>query len=261
MQIKNKIRKSEMLKPVVLVFSVLSIGFVLTACQSPVNIKNNVGLPNENKPLITKKSAQEDFDYPTKEPSVVEGKKLFKQNCAECHGFGDSKAHNFTLNYVNSVTPSHLFKAITSDKKHPSFKDKLSIKERWDTVMYLRFEVFGLPKNLDDVKTKFGGNCAVCHGTRGHADGNIHYHLNPPPANFTQYSRLYERTDKKLFEEISNGIPWTAMPPWANRYDKDKDFKFDDEFRWELVKYVRQFGYTTEADILRDKKLFQGEKK
>lgn len=239
-----------------LIISILFISFFITACQTPLAVKN-VSLPTK-KPLISEKALKEDFEYPTKDPSVAEGKKLFNQNCASCHSFGQASGkHNFTLKYVNSVTPSHLFKTITNSEKHPSFKDKLSIKERWDVVMYLRYELFGIPKDFEDIKTKFGSNCAVCHGTRGFADGPIHYFLNPPPANFNQFDRLYEKTDEKLFEEISNGIPWTAMPPWANRVDRDKHFVFDEKFRWELVKFVRQFGYSTEEDVLRKKELFK----
>ena len=88
------------------------------------------------KPLITEKGTKEDFAYPTKDPSVVEGKKLFSQNCASCHSFGTGK-NPFTLKYVNSVAPSHLFKTITNSDKHESFKDKLTIQERWNVVMYL----------------------------------------------------------------------------------------------------------------------------
>lgn len=250
-------KKTRILRTLTLVLCIVLIGLVLTACQTSMKI-DKVKLPTE-KPIVSKKASKKDFAYPTKPPSVVEGKKLFKKNCAECHGFGGGEK-DFTESFVKSVTPSELFRAITSDDKHPSFKDKLSINERWDTVMYLRYEVFGLPENFEDVKTKFGANCAVCHGTRGHADGSLHYWLNPPPANFTQFDRLYERTDEKLFDEISNGIPWTAMPPWANRHDKDKHFDFDEDFRWELVKYVRQFGYVTEADALKDKSLFDSTK-
>ncbi len=238
------------LKTVALVMSIILIGLVITACQSNLNI-NKVSLPSDQKPLISKKGTQEDFAYPTKDPSVVEGKKLFTQNCASCHSFGSQGGKNvFTLKYINSVTPSHLFKTITNSDKHESFKDKLTIQERWNVVMYLRSELFGLPQDFEDVKVKFGSNCAVCHGTRGFADGPLHYYLNPLPANFNQFDRLYEKTDEKLFEEIANGIPWTAMPPWANRVDKDKHFTFDEKFRWELVKFVRSFGYSTEKDVL-----------
>ncbi len=254
---KNKKQVTGIIRTVTLVLSIVLIGFLLTACQSSVNL-NKVDLPSESKPLINKQSSADDFAYPTKDPSVADGKVLFAQNCSTCHSFkSEAGKHEFTLKYVNSVLPSHLFKVITSNEKHPSFKANLSRQERWDIVMYLRYELFGLPENFDDIKTKFGGNCAVCHGTRGFADGNIHYYLNPLPANFNQFDRLYEKTDEKLFDEISNGIPWTAMPPWANREDKDKHFVFDEKFRWELVKYVRQFGYNTEKDLLRDEKLFK----
>lgn len=258
---KSKKHINEIVQTITLVLSIMLLGLLITACQSNFQLKK-VGLPSEEKPLITEKATKEDFAYPTKDPSVVEGKKIFVQNCASCHGFGqETKKHNFTLKYVNSTTPSHLFKVITNDDKHVSFKEKLTRAERWDTVMYLRYVLFGYPESYDDMKTKFGSNCAVCHGTRGFADGPIHYFLNPPPANFNQFSRLYEKTDEKLFEEISDGIPWTAMPPWANRVDKDKHFVFDEKFRWELVKYVRHFGYSIEEDVLRSEKLFKGKEK
>ncbi len=253
----KKIKSTEIIKTITLVFCIVVVGLLISACQSNVKL-NKVSLPSENNPLIDKKSAEEDFAYPTKDPSVIEGKKLFASNCASCHSFSkEANKHEFTLKYINSVTPSHLFKSITSNPKHPSFKEKLPIKERWDVVMYLRYQLFGLPKEYDDIKTKFGANCAVCHGTRGFADGNIHYYLTPKPANFNQFDRLYEKTDEKIFDEISNGIPWTAMPPWAGRIDKDKHYEFDEKFRWELVKFVRHFGYSSEADILRENKLFE----
>lgn len=256
---QNRTQTKGILQTTTLVLVTFLIGVLLNACQSSMQLKN-VELPSAEKPLVSDQSVL-DFKYPTKPPSVAEGKKLFSNNCASCHGFGGTGKSSLTQKYVNSVTPSHLFKVITNDIKHPSFKDKLTIKERWDTVMYLRYEVFGLPENLDDIKTKFGSNCAVCHGTRGHGDGSLHYFLNPLPANFTEFSRLYEKTDEKLFDEISEGIPWTAMPPWKNRVDKDKHFTFDDKFRWELVKYIRQFGYEMEKDPLRDEKLFGKEDK
>ena len=242
-KMKQENTKIKILRTITLVSCIAIIGFILTACQTSVKLDK-----------VKLQDVKEEFEYPTKNPSVVEGKKIFESNCASCHNSA------FTKEYVNKVSPSQLFKIVTSDKSHPSFKDKLSIKERWDAVMYLRYQVFGLPEKMDDLKTRFGASCAVCHGTRGHADGSLHYYLNPPPANFTQFSRLYEKTDEKIFEEISNGIPWTAMPPWKNRVDKDKHFEFDDAFRWELVKYVRHFGYSTEADLLRDKELFEHKK-
>ncbi len=257
---KNKKQIAGILKTVTLVMCIILVGILISACQSSLELKK-ANLPNDQTPLISEKGTKEDFAYPTKDPSVEDGKLLFEQNCSVCHSFGSGGGkHEFTLKYVNSVPPSQLFKAITNSEKHPSFKDKLTRQERWDVVMYLRFVLFGMPKDFEDIKVKFGSNCAVCHGTRGFADGPIHYFLNPPPANFNQFDRLYEKTDEKVFEEIPNGIPWTARPPWAGRVDKDKHFEFDDKFRWELVRFIRQFGYTPEKDILRSKELFEHKK-
>jgi mono/diheme cytochrome c family protein len=256
-KMKDKEKIAQIARTITLVCSIVVVGLLISACQSNISLKK-VSLPSDSNPLIDEKSAGEDFAYPTKDPSIVEGKKFYAANCASCHSFTkEPNKHEFTVSYINKVTPSHLFKTITSNPKHPSFKENLSIKERWDIVMYLRSELFGLPEDFEKVKTEFGANCAVCHGTRGFADGNIHYYLNPKPANFNQFDRLYEKTDEKIFDEISNGIPWTAMPPWAGREDKQKHYEFDDKFRWQLVKYVRQFGYSTEADVLRKDEYFK----
>jgi hypothetical protein len=64
------------------------------------------------------------------------------------------------------------------------------------------------------------------------------------------FRRLYTRSDEKLFNEITYGIPWTAMPAWKNRHDFDKQTNFDEELIWKLVRYVRQFSFSQEVDRL-----------
>jgi mono/diheme cytochrome c family protein len=139
-------------------------------------------------------------------------------------------------------------------RKVHKFAGKLDTSARWDSIQFLNANVLGYYEvgsaELAQMDSIFGGNCAVCHGTRGQGDGNLHKKLYPPPANFTMSKRLYTRTDEKLFNEITHGIPWTAMPAWKNRYDFDKKVYFDDQMIWKLVRYVRQFGFTQELDRL-----------
>jgi hypothetical protein len=79
------------------------------------------------------------------------------------------------------------------------------------------------------------------HGPEG---GKVHIGLfQPPPANFHDYKRFYNRTDAQLHKYISEGIYPTAMPRWYGRIDKDKKYVFDDEMLWKVVRYVRTFSY------------------
>lgn len=193
------------------------------------------------------------FRYPSHAPSLETGEKVFKQNCSSCHSPSSSLKSAF-----RKVTPEKQFEFVCggNGKGVHAFAGKgagkLDIDGMWDSLMYFRANVLGYYKEnsqeLSDMNATFGGNCAVCHGTRGQGDGNLHKSLYPPPANFTMTERLYTRTDEKLFNEITYGIPWTAMPAWKDRYDFDKKIKFDDEMVWKLVRYVRQFSHAQEKD-------------
>jgi len=195
------------------------------------------------------------FRYPSHPPSLVSGEQVFKKNCSSCHLPSSSYRAKF-----RKVTPELQFQTVCggNGKGFHAFAGKgpgkLNIDEMWDSLMYFRANVLGYYKEnsqtLADMNATFGGNCAVCHGTRGHGDGNLHKSLYPPPANFTMTERLYTRTDEKLFNEIKYGIPWTAMPAWKDRFDFDKKIKFNDEMIWKLVRYVRQFSHIQDKDRL-----------
>jgi mono/diheme cytochrome c family protein len=193
-----------------------------------------------------------DFRYPSYAPSLPRGEKIYKSNCASCHG-EIPKANNES---IRKVSPELQFESLcggSTDPKH-NFSKTLDVAQRWDVLMYYRANSLGYFKagspELAKMDAIFGGNCAVCHGTRGQGDGNLHKSLYPPPANFTMAKRLYTRTDERLFNELTHGIPWTAMPAWKNRYDFDKQIYFDEAMIWNLVRYVRQFGFSQEVDRL-----------
>jgi mono/diheme cytochrome c family protein len=203
--------------------------------------------------LLNKKTTAADLDFPSHDPSITKGEGIYLQNCAQCHG---TKPTYPDKKYMRTRSPKEQYLTVTMGNKKgmPAFKDKLSREERWDALMYMRAEILGYyPENSDELakmNSIFGGNCAVCHGTRGHGDGPLHKSLYPPPANFNQFSRLYTRTDEKLHHELTYGIPWTAMPAWKGRVDFDQHYEFNDEMIWKLVRYVRQFGYTQSIDRL-----------
>ena len=196
-----------------------------------------------------------DFRYPSYQPSILKGEGIYKANCASCHGAtpqGNKDA-------LRKATVEKNFEYIcggdgTSATANHKFAGKLDQAQRWYALMFYIAKILGYyelnSEELASMDALFGGNCAVCHGTRGQGDGNLHKSLVPPPANFTMSKRLFTRSDEKLFNEITHGIPWTAMPAWKNRLDFDKQVQFDDEMIWKLVRYVRQFGFSQELDRL-----------
>jgi Cytochrome C oxidase, cbb3-type, subunit III len=156
--------------------------------------------------------------------------------------------------------------------KHPAFRTSLSRDDRWAVLFYARYlagaadiqytSKDGKPLAVDAI---YGGNCAVCHGKRGFADGPLHSGrasshelvgakvttglFQPPPANFHEYKRLYNRTDAQMYRYIVQGIYPSGMPPWLGRVDKDYNFVWDDKLIWMLVRHERTFAYDNDLDV------------
>ncbi|MBI3989644.1 MAG: c-type cytochrome [candidate division NC10 bacterium] len=96
---------------------------------------------------------------------------------------------------------------------------------------------------LAQGKDVYQRKCAVCHGTEGRGDGSAAYLLYPKPRDFTSgkfkiRSTLTLPTDQDLFRTITNGIPGTSMPSWANLSEQD---------RWTLVAYVKSLSESFET--------------
>lgn len=225
---------------------------VLSSCSYAPDSSKVSNLQSKlNDQVVT----QSKIDYPSHEPSILKGKDIYASNCSKCHGATPILSQQ-SIAYMRSRTPVDQFDSIYNGAKIPNhiFKSVLTQEQIWDALWYFRTGILGYypvgSTELQEMDAIFGGNCAVCHGTRGQGDGNLHKSLTPQPANFKQFSRLYTRSDDKLFQEISHGIPWTAMPAWKDRYDFDKKVSFDDEMRWKLVRYVRQFSFIQEKDRL-----------
>lgn len=235
-------------------FELRTILLLLLILTTPVFAASRTGLEStliQEWESEVDKTDCADFLYPSHNPSIVTGKEVYQANCAKCHGQEPAK-DSATISYMRKQSPEKQFQAICGGK-HQLAK-ALTHDQRWDSLLYMRTQILGYyPINTSEASEMdalFGGNCAICHGTRGQGDGNLHKMLLPPPANFNMFKRLYTRSDEKLFNEISYGIPWTAMPAWKDRYDFDRQESFDEELIWKLVRYVRSFAYSQELDRL-----------
>jgi mono/diheme cytochrome c family protein len=85
------------------------------------------------------------------------------------------------------------------------------------------------------------GNCNMCHGADGWGKGHSGAMLQPPPANFHEPRRLFNRSEAKLRSALKNGIYGSAMPQWVDRLS-------DAEIN-HVVAYLRSFTYSVDPPI------------
>lgn len=241
----------------------LGASFALTILMLAACAKQEVTLTGKEDQLAERSvtAGEGVVIYPDDSPSVPDGKVAWKKmNCAVCHSEsgsgvkGKCKVDLADKNYGRKSKPIDQFKFISFGGpgiNHPKVSDKLSRRQSWDLVFYVR-SLADAPltdAQVMDLDAAFGSNCAVCHGKKGVGDGPIGRNLEPQPANFRNFARFYDRSDDVLWDHIANGIKWEGMPNFLGQQDKAKNVKFDNEYIWKLVQYVRHFQESTQATL------------
>lgn len=256
----------------------------LTGCTQATSVKD---ARLASAPVLNSAQTQLDFDYPSRPPSLKQGKEIFVAQCAACHAPSFFQQHKVQKDFLYA-TPIDLYILLTTGKapvlkqetsarknivlagNHPSFKDKLTRDERWAVLFYARHLAgasdiqHAATGNDPDIAAVYGANCAVCHGKKGHANGPLHtghpskhelqggkVHTGlfyPAPARFTQYDRVFNRTDAQWFQYLVEGIYPSGMPAWLGNQDKDQGFVFDETLLWMLVKHLRVLAISPDLD-------------
>ena len=75
--------------------------------------------------------------------------------------------------------------------------------------------------------------CAVCHGVQGRGDGPLARTMVPRPADFRVHM-AEGHTPEQLFDWLTNGVPDTAMPGYAN--------DLSELDRWNVINYLQTFA-------------------
>jgi mono/diheme cytochrome c family protein len=270
-----------MMQRILLTLITTCLAISLSGCLQKAGVKK----PSlASAPVVDNVASKLDFGYPSKPPSLKEGKEVFAQSCAQCHApsFFQQASTQKTLTYS---TPIDLFILLTTGEapvlkeenafhknidleNHPAFADTLSRDERWAAIFYARHlagasDITHKATSDDpDIAAVYGGNCAVCHGKKGNANGNLHtghpsnHELEggkvhgglfyPAPARFTQYDRVFNRTDAQWYTYLVEGIYPSGMPAWLGNVDKDKGYVYDETLLWMLVKHLRSLAITND---------------
>lgn len=269
-----------------LALALLSIPLLvaMTACTGEMNV-------TDKKDTLASRETTHGVDsilMPDSNPSVGDGGIYWQQNnCASCHGVtgkgvgGMCDLDLTDVEVMRGRKPIEQYQAIAyghgvitkmpvlseegkvenmepqvvREFNHPEFASKLDKRIIWDLVFYSRSLSSPLLSTAEHQKMTavFGANCAVCHGTKGAGDGPLNKGLvlQPAPANFNQFNRFYDRTDEQLWDHIANGIKWEGMPNFLGKEDKKNKVKFDAEYIWKLVQYVRNFHEMSDFELER----------
>ncbi|MFA7097517.1 MAG: cytochrome c, partial [Gammaproteobacteria bacterium] len=102
------------------------------------------------------------------------------------------------------------------------------------------YPVAAAPRRLPDLAgaaTLYRNHCAACHGAEGYGDGPQAAGLEPPPNNFHDTERQFQRSLYGLYNTISLGVEGTAMVGFS---------QLSEEERWALAFYVGSFPFTAE---------------
>ncbi|MBS0382259.1 MAG: cytochrome-c oxidase, cbb3-type subunit III [Proteobacteria bacterium] len=160
--------------------------------------------------------------------AMAEGRTVFGDNCAPCHGSGGQGArgypnlnddvwlwggkladiqHTITVG-VRSTDPN------TRQSQMPAFgRDGILKPEQVDDLTEYVVHLSGRPANAAALKRAgklFADNCAQCHGAQGKGDRQF------GAPNLTDNDWLYGPTREDIHDQIWNGHGG-VMPTWAGR--------------------------------------------
>ncbi len=183
--------------------------------------------------------------YPIVPPDLVNGAKLYNQECTQCHGLhglGDgSQAAQLSVpvatlglsDFARQFSPAEWYTVVTQgnmEKFMPAFAN-LTDRQRWDVVAYAMS--LSTPDSvISQGETLYEQKCITCHGQSGTGSGPDASTQSTSPKDFTDQAFMAQSSSASLYQAISAGIT-PDMPAYTST--------LDDNQRWALVAYLRSF--------------------
>lgn len=189
-----------------------------------------------------------ELGYPAVAPDLNNGRSIYAQHCAGCHGdtgAGDGPvARNANLMpksfldpaTAQSQTPHEWFSTITNGRIEnlmPPWKDALSEQERWDVAMYT-YTLHVTPEQLVLGETLYQ-DCAECHGVLGKGDGPEVGRSVTGVKDLTDQSAMVTLSDESMYKMVTQGFE-EVMPSYADVFSESE--------RWAVVAYARSLSLT-----------------
>ena len=166
------------------------------------------------------------LELPNKPLDLAEGRAIFQQSCASCHGIsglGDGPAGR-AMNpappaigspaHMRGVSPALAYRVISvgiAGTPMVGFGNSLTSAQRWNVVAYINSLRASSAQQLEG-EGLFTQRCASCHGVVGASDGALARSLTKLPPEIGTVAYQVERSDEQLAAVVREGIPATAMP-------------------------------------------------
>ncbi len=219
---------------------------VLTACSFAADITP----PPNSQPPVTQQTTQSvalNPVYPLVPPDLLNGAKIYDQNCADCHGprgLGDGpQAAQLSVpvatlglsDFASQLTPAAWYTVVTQGKMEkfmPAFA-KLTDRQRWDVVAYAMS--LSTPADLvSQGKSLYAQDCTACHGPNGKGDGPKAVNFTPRAQDFTNQAYMAQTSSATIDQAINSGIA-PDMPAYSNTLTANE--------RLALVAYLRSLTF------------------
>ena len=175
------------------------------------------------------------LDLPTKVIDLAEGKRIYDENCASCHGAlgrGDGQAARGmnpppppigTREAMHDVSPALMYRIVSvgiAGTPMTGWADRFNADERWNVVAYIN-SLRSTPQQLAEGEGLYAQRCVTCHGATGSDDGAAASMLSKLPPELGSFAWQAERSDAQIARAIRSGAPGTAMPPSRDLTDAD----------------------------------------
>ena len=105
------------------------------------------------------------------------------------------------------------------------------------TARFMQDPTPDTPATVQQGKTVYQANCAVCHGIVGKGDGPAAFTLVPRPVNLQLH--VPQHAVGELYYWITSGIPGTAMPAWGDVDPATGKPRLSDDDRWSIIRYLQ----------------------
>lgn len=187
--------------------------------------------------------------YPLVPPDSNNGKLIYEEKCASCHGhtgMGDGERANQLPNPVTVLNspeiirrsaPSNWFITIKNGnlKRYMPPFPSLSDRQIWDVVAYL-YRMGSSDEDQVKGKQAYQAYCSRCHGEQAKGDGEDARKLTKPPTNLVDLAYISTKSSQDLYQSITTGKA-PDMPSFGSL--------LSEEDRWAIIDYLRGQVYAS----------------
>lgn len=228
-----------MKKIFILLIGIFSL-IIFSGCA--VSLAADVTPPPDYQPPVAQAPVLAETTAPLLPPDVEEGKSIYLEKCAPCHGengMGDGvqspslpvpAAAIGNYDFAQDKRPQDWYEIVTIgdiENFMPGFQS-LNDRERWNVTAYIL--TLSMQSNLSQAEKVFSDNCASCHA-KDNSQGIT---------DFSDFGILINLSHADLVKSIQNGNS-EGMPAFQNGLSQEE---ID-----QLANYIRVLGFNNQNNV------------